>query len=118
MIFLFNALVIGAAVMHLGMYFHTMQLTVALFVLGMIVSLVIEGFHLTDHDRLGVFGQSYEMWMAIDPHLLLFTPLPALLAGDAMTIDTSVAKRVGLQCLYLAGPGVLIGGFGTAGFLK
>jgi NhaP-type Na+/H+ or K+/H+ antiporter len=48
------------------------------------------------------------MWMDIDPHLLLFTMLPTLLAGDAMTIDTSVAKRVGKQCMYLAGPGVII----------
>merc|ERR1719426_221463 len=32
-------------------------------------------------------------------------------------IDTSVAKRVYLQCLYLAGPGVLFGAFGTCGFL-
>jgi NhaP-type Na+/H+ or K+/H+ antiporter len=35
-----------------------------------------------------------------------------------MSIDTSVAKRVGFQCLYLAGPGVLICGFGTASFLS
>merc|ERR1719482_997156 len=34
-----------------------------------------------------------------------------------MTIDTSIAKRVGLQCVWLAGPGVCIGGFGTAAFL-
>jgi len=118
MVFLFQALVLGAAVMHLGMFFHTMQLTVALFVLGMIVSLVIEGFHLTDHDRLGVFGHSYEMWMTIDPHLLLFTLLPALLAGDAMTIDTAVAKRVAYQCIYLAGPGVLVSAVLAALFLK
>merc|ERR1719502_264044 len=66
----------------------------------------------------GVLGDSYEMWMHIDPHLLMFTLLPALLAGDAMTIDTSVAKRVAYQCLYLAGPGVLICAFATAGFLR
>ena len=41
--------------------------------------------------------------------MLLFTPLPAPLAGDAMTIDTHVARRVAKQCLLLAGPGVLIG---------
>merc|ERR1719157_58357 len=34
-----------------------------------------------------------------------------------MTIDTLIAKRVAKQCLYLAGPGVLINGFATAGFL-
>ena len=31
--------------------------------------------------------------------------------GDAMAIDTSVAKRVSGQCLWLAGPGVLLGPF-------
>merc|ERR1740133_318143 len=56
--------------------------------------------------------------MDIDPHLLLFTLLPALLAGDAMTIDTSVARTVAKQCIFLAGPGVLFGSFMTAIFLK
>ena len=31
-----------------------------------------------------------------------------LLSGDAMTIDTSVARSVAKQCLYLAGPGVIL----------
>merc|ERR1719409_337004 len=34
-----------------------------------------------------------------------------------MTIDTSFARRVGMQCLYLAGPGVLFGATATACFL-
>jgi NhaP-type Na+/H+ or K+/H+ antiporter len=57
------------------------------------------------------------MWMQIDPHLLLFTLLPALLTGDAMTIDTTVAKRVAAQCIYLAGPGVLVSSCLTGLFL-
>jgi NhaP-type Na+/H+ or K+/H+ antiporter len=105
----------GAAIMQLSSMFPWMQQTVALFVLGFIVSLVIKGFKL--EDDLAVWGDSYTMWMNIDPHLLLFTLLPALLAGDAMTIDTSVARKVAFQCLWLAGPGVLIGGFGAAAFL-
>ena len=40
------------------------------------------------------------------PHLLLFTMLPPLIAGDAMTMDTAVARKVCKQWLYLAGPGV------------
>ena len=28
-------------------------------------------------DKLGVFGDSYDMWMEIDPHLLLFTGRPS-----------------------------------------
>lgn len=115
MLFLLNAIVIGAAVMHLSSLFHEMQETVTVFILGVLFSLVFEGLKLKDNS--GVFGHSYIMWMDIDPHLLLFTLLPALLAGDAMTIDTTVAKRVAYQCLYLAGPGVLINAFLSAGFL-
>merc|ERR1719247_633051 len=95
--------------------FHGVQQTVVVFLLGLIFSLIFEGLDVKE--KVGVFGQSYSMWMEIDPHLLLFTLLPALLTGDAMTIDTSVAKRVGLQCLYLAGPGVLINAMLVAVFL-
>jgi len=48
------------------------------------------------------------MWMGIDPHLLLFALLPPLLAGDAMQMDTNVAQAVAKQCLFLAGPGVVV----------
>jgi sodium/hydrogen exchanger 10/11 len=116
MLFLFNALVIGAGVNQVSARFPVLQQTVVLFVLGMIFSICMEAFHLKE--KTGVLGGSYEMWMTIDPHLLMVALLPALLAGDAMTIDTSVAKRVAYQCLYLAGPGVVISTFATAGFLR
>eukprot|EP00439_Symbiodinium_sp_Y106_P075764 s863_g15.t1 len=60
---------------------------------------------------------SWQMWMEIDPHLLLFTMLPSLLMADAMTIHTGVAMRVAKQCIYLAGPGVLINALLAACFL-
>lgn len=116
LLYLFNALMIGAVVMQISEKYPVMQTTVVLFVIGFVVSLVFKG--LKFKERMGVWGESYDMWMHIDPHLLLFTLLPALLAGDAMTIDTSVARRVGMQCLYLAGPGVLIGASLTACFLS
>jgi len=115
LLFLFNALLIGVAVMHVGCYYAGLQESVVLFVLGMMYSLVQEGLGFKDDS--GVFGTSYDMWMGIDPHLLLFALLPVLLTGDAMTIDTNVAKVVAKQCLFLAGPGVLINAFATAGFL-
>jgi NhaP-type Na+/H+ or K+/H+ antiporter len=116
LIFLFSAFLIGAAVMQISAIWPILQQTVLLFILGFIASLIIKG---ADVEKdMGKFGVSYSMWMDVDPHLLLFTLLPALLAGDAMTIDTSVAKRVAMQCLWLAGPGVIIGGFSTAFFLK
>jgi len=115
LVFMFLCLVIGTGIMHLNSKFPSMQLTVVLFVLGIFFSLIFEGAKFKD--KIGVFGDSYDMWMEIDPHLLLFTLLPALLAGDAMTIDTSVARRVGYQCLYLAGPGVVIQASVVASFL-
>eukprot|EP00928_Gymnodinium_smaydae_P001242 TRINITY_DN1046_c1_g1_i1.p1 TRINITY_DN1046_c1_g1~~TRINITY_DN1046_c1_g1_i1.p1 ORF type:complete len:1178 (+),score=298.97 TRINITY_DN1046_c1_g1_i1:235-3768(+) len=115
LLFMFNALVVGCAIMHLTSCFPMVQTTVLLFVLGMVFSLFFEGLGLKN--STGVFGESYSMWMNIDPHMLLFALLPALLAGDAMTIDTFVAQRVALQCIYLAGPGVLIGTFSAATFL-
>jgi len=117
MLFLFNAIVAGALLAYLTFFktFQNLQHTVALFVIGIVYSVVLEGFGL--HSSLGIFGRSFKMWMDIDPHLLLYTMLPALLTSDAMTIDTNVAKRVMSQCIYLAGPGVLINAFLTAAFL-
>merc|ERR1719174_3421381 len=118
MMFLFNAVVIGVGIAHMKFisFFASVQETVALFIVGVVYSLIQHGLQV--EDDIGILGESYKMWMDIDPHLLLWTLLPALLTGDAMTIDTCVAKRVALQCIYLAGPGVLIGGFGTAAFLN
>jgi len=116
LLYLFNTLIAGAAVMQFTTRFPYFPLTVILFAMGFIVSIFLKHTELID--KLRIWGDSWQMWMEIDPHLLLFTLLPALLAGDAMTIDPSVARRVGLQCLWLAGPGVLVCGFATAGFLK
>jgi sodium/hydrogen exchanger 10/11 len=115
LLYLFNTLLVGAAVMQLSAKYPILQQTIVLFIFGFMVSLILHGLKL--EEKIAVWGDSYQMWVNIDPHLLLFTLLPALLAGDAMTIDTSVAKSVGLQCVYLAGPGVLIGSFGAAFFL-
>lgn len=56
---------------------------------------------------------SLMMWMEIDPHLLLFTFLPALLFGDAMKINTHLFSKCFTQCLLVACPGVLLGTFLT-----
>jgi len=108
MMFLFNAIVIGVGIAHCKFisHFAHVQETVALFLVGVVYSLIQRGLQV--EDDIGIVGDSYKMWMNIDPHLLLWTLLPALLTGDAMTIDTFVAKRVAKQCVYLAGPGVLL----------
>jgi NhaP-type Na+/H+ and K+/H+ antiporter len=117
LLFLFNAFVLGTVVTHLTSFkmFESLQQTVVLFSIGVVYSFVQEG--LGASAELGVAGRSYNMWMDIDPHLILFTMLPALLTGDAMTLDTSVARRVAKQCVYLASVGVFVNSFLTAAFL-
>eukprot|EP00929_Paragymnodinium_shiwhaense_P086570 TRINITY_DN47078_c0_g1_i1.p1 TRINITY_DN47078_c0_g1~~TRINITY_DN47078_c0_g1_i1.p1 ORF type:complete len:1409 (+),score=234.55 TRINITY_DN47078_c0_g1_i1:97-4323(+) len=115
--FLFSCLAIGTLVLHSTMLpmLAQLQQTVTLFVLGILYAVVIE--RAKTEVELGIISSAYDMWMQIDPHLLLFTMLPVLLTGDAMTMDTRVARRVARRCVMLAGPGVLIGSFATAGFL-
>lgn len=116
--FLFNGVIFGTVILHLTTLprLRGLQQTVVLYVLGIGYSLIQEGLGLSN--KTGLVGRSYSMWMGIDPHLLLFAMLPVLLTGDAMTIDTSIARCVSKQCLFLAGPGVVMGSFLTALFLK
>jgi NhaP-type Na+/H+ or K+/H+ antiporter len=117
LLFLFMAIIVSVVILYATMFkmFHGLQHTVSLFLIGVIYSLLLEVERF--YTKLGIIGRSHEMWMGIDPHLLIFTMLPALLTADAMTIDTSVAIRVAKQCVYLAGPGVLFNAFATGIFL-
>ncbi|CAE7873472.1 NHX7, partial [Symbiodinium sp. KB8] len=96
-------------------YFKGLQQTVALFITGIIIALIHNAVPV--ESRYASWETSWQMWMDIDPHLLLFTMLPSLLMADAMTIHTGVAMRVAKQCIYLAGPGVLINALLAACFL-
>ena len=58
---------------------------------------------------LGTLSTSITMWAHMDPHLLLFAFLPALLFGDAMGLNKHLATKCFSPCLLLAGPGVLVG---------
>merc|ERR1719162_2895943 len=106
-------MLLGTALLHLQTLprFHSLQFTVVLFILGVFFALMAENGLLDD---VGMLKRSYEAWMNIDPHLLLYVFLPPLLCGDAMTIDTHVAKKTAWQCIFLAGPGVAVGAFFTS----
>lgn len=116
MLFLLISIVLSTLILHASMKFKGLQHTVLLFACGCTLSLFFQGLRATEW--MGAIGRSWEMWVHIDPHLLVYTLLPPLLAGDAMSIDTSVVSRVAYQCMFLAGPGVLANAFITAGFLK
>jgi sodium/hydrogen exchanger 10/11 len=118
LVYLVVVLIVGTSIMQLTTlpWLHSLPYTVVLFVLGVCCALLYHALG-DNASSLGAFGRSYEMWMGIEPHLLMFVMLPVLLTGDAMTIDTAVAKRVACQCVYLAGPGVAAGALLTASFL-
>ncbi|OLP85596.1 Sodium/hydrogen exchanger 7 [Symbiodinium microadriaticum] len=115
--FLLLSFTIGTLITALTMvrYFKGLQQTVALFITGIIIALIHNAVPV--ESRYASWETSWQMWMDIDPHLLLFTMLPSLLMADAMTIHTGVAMRVAKQCIYLAGPGVLINALLAACFL-
>jgi len=117
LMFLLMSMIVGAIITALTSLkmFSVVPQTVALFLAGILCSVIMNT--IPDSGKMIVWNSSYKMWMSIDPHLLLFTMLPSLLMADAMTIDTSVAMRVARQCVYLAGPGVLINAALVALFL-
>jgi NhaP-type Na+/H+ or K+/H+ antiporter/carbonic anhydrase len=57
--------------------------------------------------------RSIDMWANIDGHLLLYAFLPALLFGEAMTLNVHMFTQTFFQCLVLACPGVIFGTFVT-----
>lgn len=61
--------------------------------------------------NLGVLGDSIRMWSNIDPDLILFLFLPALLFESSFAMDFHQIKRCFFQMLLLAAPGVLISTF-------
>eukprot|EP00441_Pelagodinium_beii_P018078 CAMPEP_0197658826 /NCGR_PEP_ID=MMETSP1338-20131121/45465_1 /TAXON_ID=43686 ORGANISM="Pelagodinium beii, Strain RCC1491" /NCGR_SAMPLE_ID=MMETSP1338 /ASSEMBLY_ACC=CAM_ASM_000754 /LENGTH=987 /DNA_ID=CAMNT_0043235485 /DNA_START=82 /DNA_END=3045 /DNA_ORIENTATION=- len=116
LVFLFCGLSFGTAVLFMTMHpwLHNLQFTVVMFVLGVVTAMAAETEAMQSS---GMLMRSFETWNNMDPHLILFVFLPALLFGDAMSIDTHVAKRCAWQCLLLAGPGVILGAGSTGLFL-
>jgi NhaP-type Na+/H+ or K+/H+ antiporter len=115
------ALLLGAGTMHfLTRFLPALPYTVVLLVegigLGVLHDVTKAG---SGHgDRLGAFNRSMARWAGIDPEVLLYTFLPALLFGECMTLRWHIVRKTLGQCLTLAGPGVLVGCFLTAAFAK
>ena len=75
--------------------------TVTLLICGIIIGLAHEA---TDKG-LGRLSESIDQWLAIDPHLLLFAFLPALLFGDAISMEFASIRKAFPQMLTLATAG-------------
>jgi NhaP-type Na+/H+ or K+/H+ antiporter len=104
--FMFTALVFGIASVHfISRKASWLPYSCALLLEGMLLAGVDEW----TGQGLGSFSRSIAAWQNIDGHLILYAFLPALLFGDAMTLNTHVLGKCFGQCAILAGPGVLIG---------
>eukprot|EP00439_Symbiodinium_sp_Y106_P087389 s397_g48.t3 len=107
-LFPFFAMLIGMCITHLGSrcpVVASIPYTVSLLIAGVLLG----AMHIESSQGLGTLSRSIALWMDIDPHVILYSFLPVLLFGDALSIVWHDFRRTAMQCAVLAGPGVLIG---------
>ena len=99
------SLLIGALLAHLSSRFCPwLPYTPTLALIGILVAYIALEQGECSHMR-----GSITSWVDINGHALLFLFLPPLLFADTMHMDWELAKTSLLQCMLLAGPGVLLG---------
>jgi len=69
-------------------------------------------------DSLGVLGDATKLALNIEPHGILMIFIPTLIFESAFNADWYIFKKVIINILLLAGPGVLLGTFLLAFVLK
>ena len=118
--FPFVAIAMGTATEHvLNRRAAWVPFTVAVMVEGM----ALDWLASLDRDKSGVWPernstlqQSLDMWANMDGHLLLYAFLPALLFGDAMSLNTHMFAQVRVALRAGRGSGA-VGGGGGEGFV-
>jgi NhaP-type Na+/H+ or K+/H+ antiporter len=111
---LFLAIFLGAVASYtISRYAPNLPYTVVLFIIGIFIALIFSNRHTDDS-----LSHSVHIWKRINPHLILFIFLPALLFGDAMSLNYHHVKGAIASSLILAGPGALFGTFAMAGLVK
>ena len=94
-LFFFVALLMGCATLQaLSRVAPWMPYTCVLLVEGMLLAAV--DYQLSSFKEgcgMGILSKSIAMWRGIDPHLLLFAFLPALLFGDAMALNIHLQEK-------------------------
>lgn len=104
-LFLFFALLLGAVVTYLlSRYCTWLPYTAVIFVLGAILSVIAE----EDNDK-NVFDESAGLWDNIEPELILFIFIPALIFGEVTNLNLYHVRGSIIQAVLLAGPGAILG---------
>jgi len=112
--FCFLTLFLGAITMHLLSRVKCCNIpyTVVLLLEGILLGVLQ---NLTNpSESLGALNQSMKMWSNINPEVLLYVFLPALLFGECMGLRWHIVRKTVAQCIILASLGVLLGCFMTA----
>ena len=95
-IFLFLSLSLGTIITFiLSRCAPYLPYTVIMFAIGIIISL--------GSVKNSDIGESDSLWNSIDPHLILYIFLPALLFGEAMTLNFHQINNSFVSGLLLAG---------------
>jgi NhaP-type Na+/H+ or K+/H+ antiporter len=103
--FLFFALFIGALITFiLSRHAPGLPYTVTAFAAGAALSFIFTP--IDDEDSL---KQSEHLWNLFQPELLLYVFLPAVLFGEAMSLNFHHVRDAVVPAAVLAGPGALFG---------
>ncbi len=114
LVFLFFALFAGALITYLLSRMSTeLPYTVVVFAFGAIISGIFNS--ITKEDTL---NRSILLWDNFEPHLILYVFLPALLFGEAMSLNFHHVRGAFGSALLLAGPGAIFGTFAVGAIAK
>jgi NhaP-type Na+/H+ or K+/H+ antiporter len=110
LVMLFVSLFCGTIITYvLSRFYPDFPYTVVIFGLGILFSVVFDAVHTKD-----VMKESLTRWDHIPPHLILYVFLPALLFGEAMSLNFHHVKGAIANATLLAGPGAVFGTFAIA----
>jgi len=108
-LFTFAGLLLGAALREVSKK-TKVPYTPILLAVGLIIGIYV--------DSLGILGEATKLALSIEPHGILMIFIPTLIFESAFNADWYIFKKVIINILLLAGPGVLLGTFFLAFVLK
>ncbi len=110
LLFIILALIIGAATRHL-LRKSKFPYTVALLLVGIILGIISKMSYIRLNASL--LTDSIEWAGNIDPHLILYIFIPALIFEAAFSLDVHTFKKIALNAAILAIPGLILAMFLT-----
>jgi len=110
LLFFFGSLMVGSLILFfLERHLPSVPYTCALFIIGALMLFVTESIPKDSSLYWNSWIYSVHMWKGIDPHMLFYSFLPALIFAEAMKLNVPLFKKCFKQVFLLACPGVLFG---------